>query len=99
MPLRYDFTPTSPDIGLDPPHSVAESTGPIIEREVVVLLAGWFECGYDEVERAQRERMTRTGETVDEAAQAGLAVGGTWAGWVGTWQNRVKSVRSPQSTE
>ena len=52
------------------------------ERDAVVLLAEWFERGYDEVEQVLRERMARTGETVDAAAEAGLVVGGTWAEWL-----------------
>ena len=81
MPQRHGFTPNSSAVGFDPPHPVAPRSSPMTEREAVVLLAEWFERGYDQVAAALRERMGRTGETVDEATEAGLMVGGTWAEW------------------
>ena len=46
-----------------------------------MLLAEWFERENEAIEEALGHRLARTGESLDEALEAGLRVGSVFAKW------------------
>ena len=82
MPHRFGFEPQSGVVDYSPADPFPARQSPMTEREAVVLLAEWFERGYDEVEAALRRRMERNRETVDMAMEASVRVGCVFTDWM-----------------